>query len=182
MNKTSQMIKKTKFQKKTRHKLNYDINFSEVRVVYQGGTEVFSLEEAISKAKSEDKDLILINENQNPPIVRIDDYNKFLYDLDKLEKERKKLSNKSQLKEIQLSASISDNDIKTKSKKAIEFLEDGDKVKVVLLMKGREKAHPERGELVILRFTESLSQVGSPESLPKYENGKWIIILKPKKK
>jgi len=176
------MIKKTKFQKKTRHKLNSDINFSEVRVVYQGGMEVLSIEDAINKAKSEDKDLILINENQNPPIVRIDDYNKFLYDLDKLEKERKKLSNKSQLKEIQLSASISDNDIKTKSKKAIEFLEDGDKVKVVLLMKGREKAHPERGELVILRFTESLSQVGSPESLPKYENGKWIIILKPKKK
>ena len=58
----------------------------------------------------------------------------------------------------------------------------GDKVKVTLLMKGREKAHPERGELVILKFTESLSQVGSPESLPKYENGKWIIMLKPKKK
>ena len=49
-------------------------------------------------------------------------------------------------------------------------------------MKGREKAHPERGELVILKFTESLSQVGLPESLPKYENGKWIIMLKPKKK
>ena len=182
MNKISPMIKKSNYKKKTRHKINSDITYTELRLISTEGMEVISLQDALIRAKKEDKDLIMINENQNPPIVRIEDYNKFLYDLDKLEKERKKASNKSQLKEIQLSASISDNDIKTKSKKAIEFLEDGDKVKVTLLMKGREKAHPERGELVILKFTESLSQVGSPESLPKYENGKWIIMLKPKKK
>jgi len=176
------MIKKSNYKKKTRHKINSDITHSELRLISTSGTEVISLEDALNRAKKEYKDLIMINESQNPPIVKIEDYNKFLYELDKSEKERKKNSLKSQLKEIQLSASISDHDLKTKSKKAIEFLEDGDKVKVSLLLKGRERINPSRGELVILKFTESLSEIGSPESLPKLENGKWIIMLKPKKK
>ena len=182
MNKIFQMIKRSNYKKKTRHKINSDILQTELRLIHNGITEVISTEEALDRAKREDKDLIMINENQNPPIVKIEDYNKFLYELDKADKERKKNSQQSQLKEIQLSASISEHDLKTKSKKAVEFLEDGDKVKVVLLLKGRERANPSRGELVILKFTESLSEVGTPESLPKLENAKWIIILKPKKK
>lgn len=176
------MIKKSRYQKVNRHKINSDITSPELRIISNDGSDVLSLEQALNRAKSEEKDLIMINENQNPPIARIEDYKKFLYELDKLEKERKKNSQKSQLKEIQLSVSISDNDLKTKSKKAIEFLEDGDKVKVSLLLKGRERINPTRGELVILKFTESLSEVGLPESLPKLENGKWIIMLKPKRK
>ena len=80
-----------------------------------------------------------------------------------------------------MSCSIADNDLNTKSKKAKEFLEDGNKVKCVVQLKGRQKAMPEQGEIVMLKFANILSSVGSPESLPKLDGGKWLMILKPKK-
>ena len=126
--------------------------------------------------------IILINENQTPAIVKIEVYNKFLYELEKAEKEKKRNSNKSQLKEIQLSVNISDHDLETKSKKGREFLKDGDKVKVVISLKGRQKASPQRGELVMLKFATSVEEFGVPESLPKLEGGKWLMMIKSKKK
>jgi len=167
---------------KRKHKINSEVTTSQVRLVGRGEPTVMSTTEAQKIAYNEEKDLILINESQNPPIVRIEDYNKFLYNLEKVEKEKKRQANKSQLKEIQLSVNISDHDLETKAKKGREFLQDGDKVKVVILLKGRQKANPERGELVMLKFATSLEEFGVPESMPKLEGGKWIMMMKTKKK
>lgn len=167
---------------KRKHKINHELIFPEVRLIGRGEPIVLSTREAQKIANDEEKDLILINENQTPPIVKIEDYNKFLYELEKAEKEKKRNSNKSQLKEIQLSVNISDHDLETKSKKGREFLKDGDKVKVVISLKGRQKASPERGELVMLKFAQSVEEFGIPESLPKLESGKWLMMIKTKKK
>jgi translation initiation factor IF-3 len=167
---------------KRKHKINSELDFIEVRLVGRGEPFVISTSEAQKIANLEEKDLILINESQNPPIARIEDYNKFLYVLEKTEKEKKKIANKSQLKEIQLSVNISDHDLETKAKKGREFLKDGDKVKVVISLKGRQKANPERGELVMLKFTQLVEEFGIPESMPKLEGGKWLMMMKTKKK
>jgi|LauGreDrversion4_2_1035121.scaffolds.fasta_scaffold232177_2 translation initiation factor IF-3 len=179
-------MKQNNFRKrpetKRKHKINQELNFTEVRIVGRGEPFVISTKEALDIAFSEEKDLILINENQNPPIVRIEDYNKFLYNAEKAEKEKKRNSNKSQLKEIQLSVNISDHDLETKAKKGREFLNDGDKVKVVISLKGRQKANPARGELVMLKFAQLVEEFGIPESMPKLESGKWLMMMKTKKK
>lgn len=167
---------------KRKHKINSEIISNEVRLIGRGEPQVIFIKEAIKLANDEEKDLILINDAQNPPIVRIEDYNKFLYETEKAEKEKKRNSQKSQLKEIQLSVNISDHDLETKSKKGREFLKDGDKVKVVISLKGRQKASPERGELVMLKFADSVSEFGVPEALPKLEGGKWLMMIKTKKR
>jgi len=166
---------------KRKHKINSEITSHEVRLIGRGEPQVLSKYEAQVIANSEEKDLILINESQNPPIVKIEEYNKFLYVLEKAEKEKKKAT-KSVLKEIQLSVNISDHDLETKAKKGREFLKDGDKVKVVISLKGRQKANPERGELVMLKFAQSVEEFGIPESMPKLESGKWLMMMKTKKK
>src|SRR5579864_5794669 len=156
--------------KKRLHKINSEVRFNEVRVLQDGQAPILmSSFDASKLAIEKEKDLILINENANPPIVRIEDYQKFLYNLEKAEKEKKKNSVKNETKEIQLSCTIAVNDLNTKSKKAIEFLEEGDKVKCVVQLKGRQKAMPEQGELVLLKFAEALSEIGQPEFLPKLE-------------
>ena len=167
---------------KRRHKINEEIKSLEVRLIGQGEPKVLKTNTAIKMASDEEKDLILINENQTPPIVKIEEYNRFLYNLEKLEKEKKKNSNQSQLKEIQISTEISDHDLQIKAKKANEFLKDGDKVKCVILLKGRQKANPERGQLTMLKFASLLEENGVPEHLPKLESSKWLMMVKPKKK
>lgn len=167
---------------KRKHKINSEIISTEVRLVGRGEPQLISLREALRMATDEEKDVILINDKQDIPIVRIEDYNKFLYEQEKLEKERKKNSTKTTLKEIQLSVNISDHDLETKAKKGREFLKDGDKVKVVVSLKGREKANPERGEIVILKYSQLVEEFGTPEALPKLESGKWLMMIKTKKK
>jgi len=176
-------ITKGKFpQKQRKHKINNEVRFPQVRLVGQGEPQIISSYEASKIAEELGLDLILINESQSPPIVRIADYNKFIYDQEKAEKERKKNSQKTELREIQLSCDIQEHDIQTKSKKAKEFLTDNDKVKVVIQLKGRQAAMPERGELVMLKFADTLSEVGLPEDYPKLEGKRWQMILRPKKK
>lgn len=168
--------------KQRKHRINNEVRFPKVRVVGNGEPLIMSSYDAYQLAVSQEKDLILINENQNPPIVRIEDYNKFLYELEKKEKEKKKNTSKVVVKEIQLSTEISDNDLNTKSRKAKEFLLEGNKVKCVILLKGRQKSMPERGQLVMLKFASILEEVGTPESLPKLEGSRWHMILKASKK
>lgn len=168
--------------KKRRFKINEEINSNQVRLLGDSTPIVISTREALLMAKNEGKDLILINENQDPPIVKIEEYTRYVYNLEKSEKEKKKNSNKSELKETQLSVNISDHDLETKSRKSKEFLKNGDKVKVVISLKGRQKANPERGEIVMLKFAQSIEEFGVPENLPKLEGGKWLMIIKPKKK
>jgi translation initiation factor IF-3 len=168
---------------KRKHKINDDIKSFEVRLIVTGAApEIMKTKDALKLADEEGKDLILINENQEPPIVKIEDYGKFLYNIEKMLKEQKKNAVKSELREIKLSCEISDHDLEIKAKKGKEFLQDGDKVKCVIQLKGRQKGNPERGQLVMLKFATLLEDYGSAENVPKLESSKWLMILKPKKK
>lgn len=175
------MSKFTK-QKERKHKINSEVRFPEVRVIGDRNGELMSSFEAAKIAREEAKDLILINENANPPVVRIEDYNKFLYETSKREKEAKKNSKSNDTKEIKLSTNIADHDLLVKSKKAYEFLKSGDRVKVTLEMKGREITMKGQAEAVVLKFTQLLEEVGVPESMPNLDGKKFIIYIKPKKK
>ncbi len=167
---------------KRKHKINNEIRCHEVRLIGDGEPCIINTREALRMADDSGKDLILINENQEPPIARIDDYNKFLYKIEQQEKEKRKNAVKSEMKEIKLSCNIADHDLEIKAKKAREFLSDGDKVKCVIQLRGRQKGNPDRGQIVMLRFATILEQYGSAENVPKLESSKWLMILKPKKK
>ena len=169
-------------RKERLHKINHDINTYNVRLISSGEPKILSTIDAIKLAQSQEMDLILISENGDTPIVRIEEYTKFLYNIEKKQKEQKKNSVKTEIKEIKLSCEIAENDLNTKSKKATEFLSDGDKVKCVIQLKGRQNAMPERGELVMLKFAEMLNELGVPESFPKLEGNKWLMTIKPKPK
>lgn len=169
-------------RKQRKHKINNEVRFPQVRLVGMGEPKIMSSYEASQIARSEEKDLILINESQDPPIVRIEDYNKFIYDIERAEKEKRKNAKSIQIKEIQLSANIADNDLKTKARKGKEFLDEGDKVKIVLQMKGRERQNPEAGEITILKYISLLDNEGIAEAMPRYEGNRWQVIMKPKKK
>lgn len=173
-------MKLGKSKQKYKHKINGDVRFPQVRLIgFYDEPKVISSYEASKIAESEGLDLILINESQNPPIVKIEDYKRFLYNIEKAEKEKKKNSVKSIIKEIQLSPEISDNDLNTKVKKSIEFLKEGNKIKCVLQLKGRQKANPERGELTMLKYISHLDGFGVAESLPRLEGGRWLVMVKP---
>lgn len=169
-------------KKENRHKINSEVRFPEVRLsgdIRPG--EIMSSYEASKLAESLGKDLILITENGKPPVVRIEDYGKFIYEIEKREKESKRNQKKTEVKEIQLSLNIADHDLIIKSKKASEFLKNGSKVKCSLLLKGRQHAMSDSGNIVMLKFATLLEEEGIPESMPKLEGSKWNMILKPKK-
>ena len=178
------MQKQNKYKKpERRHKINSEVRFPEVRVIGDlGQGKIMTSFEASKLAQENNKDLILITETGNPPVVKIEDYGKFLYELERKEKESRKNQRKTELKEISLSATIADHDLGVKSKKAIEFLEDGNKVKLTLLLKGRQHNMSQQGQIVLFKFATLVEESGIPESLPKLEGSKWNMILKPKKK
>lgn len=170
-----------KFQKERKHKLNSEVRFPQVRLVGQDEPQLMSSYDASRLADSLGKDLILINESQNPPIVRIEEYSKFLYDLEKAQKEKKKNTVKVEIKEIQLSCDIAINDLQTKSRKGREFIEGGDKIRCVIQLKGRQKQMPERGEAVMYRFAELLEDICMYEDSPRLDGARWSMTLRAKK-
>jgi translation initiation factor IF-3 len=165
-----------------KHKINGEVRFNQVRLIGDGEPQLMSSLEAYRLAQSLDLDLILINETLSPPIVKIAEYTKFLYAQERAEKERKKATHKTELKEIQLSVNIAENDMNTMSNRAIKFLEKGDKTKVVLTMKGRQNDQPKRGEATMLNFIQKVSGSGSPETEPRLEGNRWIVMIRPKTK
>jgi len=167
--------------KERKHRINGEVRFDKVRLIDESGSRIMSSQEASILAKNLSLDLILINEKADPPVVKIEDYSKFIYQQEKQEKINKKKQKAAEVKEVQLSPEIGDHDLNTKLSKAVEFLEKGNKVKVVLQLRGRQKAHPDRGQIVSLKFIDLLSEVGDPETLPKYENFRFITLIKPKK-
>lgn len=137
-----------------------------------------SLREAKRIASNLELDLVEINGNVNPPIVKVVDYSKYMFELKKALKNKNKKN--CVLKEIQLSTNISSNDLNTKVRKAKEFIEDGNKVKVVLTMKGRELGRKEDSKKSLLTFIVEMDEVAVPESLPRDEGNKCTVILKKK--
>ncbi len=176
------MIKKRTF-KERKHRINGEVRFPQVRVTGDiGQGKILSSYDASKLAETNGMDLILISESAVPPVVKIEDYSKFLYNLEKREKESRKHQRKTETKEISLSPNIADHDLTVKSKKALEFLEKGNKVKCTLAMKGRENSMAEKGQIVMLKFATILESCGVPEDLPKLEGTKWHMILRPLRK
>ena len=154
--------------------------YANVRIVGNGiESRVVSLSEAKLIANEMETDLVLINESTDPPITKIGDYHKMIYEIEKSKKKNK--SHTSQLKEIQLSVNIAENDLMVKAKKAKEFILNGDKVKVVLTMKGRELLRKEENKRSIYEFIVALEDCAIPESQLREEGNRTIVILKKKK-
>jgi len=126
-------------------------------------------------------DLVEISPSANPPVCKIMDYRKFLYEQKKKQKEMKAKAAKVILKEIRLGPNIDDHDFNFKLKHATKFLQDGAKVKVEVFFKGRSIVYKDKGEYVLLKFAQELEEFGKVERMPKLEGKRMIMILTPKK-
>ncbi len=139
-----------------------------------------SRNEALDMAEKAEQDLVLISPNANPPVAKILDYGKYRYQQQKRDKENKKKQKMTQLKEIRLSTFIEEHDIEVKAKMARKFLEDGDKVKVSLRFRGRERDFVNKGREVMDQFAAFCSEVAVVEKPSKFEGRSLIMFLAPK--
>lgn len=183
-------VKKCKNGSLVEPRINYEIvGHKEVRLIYkrfkdkvsdEDFNKVVSWSEAVKLSKEKGLDLIEINPKSNPIIVRLEDYSKYLYDLKKQLKHNNKKT--TTCKEIQLTANISLHDLEIKAKKAKEFISNGDKVKVVLTLKGRELLRREESKKSFLQFIDIMLDSGlvSFDSVPRDEDKKSIVIFKKK--
>lgn len=165
------------------HLINEEIREKELRVIDAEGNQlgIISSKSALELAESKQLDLVMIAPQAKPPVCRIMDYGKFLYELQKKEKEAKKKQKVINIKEVRLSSNIEDHDLNVKAKNAEKFLKEGDKVKVTIRFRGREADYTHFGEENLKRFAEKLTEVGLIEKEPKLEGKNMIMILSPKK-
>ena len=141
---------------------------------------VYAIQDAMRIAQEQQLDLVEISPNADPPVCKIIDYNKFLYDKKKKEKEIKAKAKVSEVKEIRFTPNTDDHDFDFKTRHAEGFLKDGNKVKAYVQFKGRAIQFKERGELILLKFAERLQEIGQPETLPKLEGKRMFIMMTPK--
>jgi translation initiation factor IF-3 len=172
-----------KKEQQQEHRTNHMIRVPQVRLVGDNiEVGVYSTQEAMKMAQDQQLDLVDISPNADPPVCKIIDYNKFLYEKRKKEKEMKAKSKSAEVKEIRFTPGTDDHDFDFKAKHAEGFLKDGNKVKAYVQFKGRAIMFKERGELLLLKFAERLSESGQPESLPKLEGKRMLMIITPKAK
>ncbi len=162
--------------------INQAIRDNEIRLVGANGEQlgIMSAREANAIAEKEGLDLVKISPSAVPPVCKIMDYGKYLFDKTKKEKEQRKNQKIVELKEVQLSMTIEQHDIDIKAKNATKFLLNGDKVKVSIRMSGRQQAYAERGVETENKFAESLSEISIIEKPAKVEGRNIIMILAPK--
>ena len=162
--------------------INEEIRAKELRVIDTDGTQlgVISRDEALVLSEQKKLDLVCISPKANPPVCKILDYGKYKYELQKKEKEARKKQKTTQVKEIRLSTFIEDHDIMVKAKTGSKFLKDGDKLKVSLRFRGREKDYVARGMEVMNKFAEAVSDVGVMDKKPNFEGRSLTMILTPK--
>jgi translation initiation factor IF-3 len=144
-------------------------------------TGIYQLREAQALADQQELDLVEISPTANPPVVKVMDYKKFLFEQKKKQKEIKAKTAKVIVKEIRLGPNIDDHDFNFKLKHAIKFLQDGAKVKVEVFFKGRSIIYKDKGEYVMLKFAQELEEWGKVERMPKLEGKRMIMIITPKK-
>ena len=163
------------------HRTNHMIRVPQVRLVGDNvEVGVYSIQEAIKMAQEQQLDLVEISPNADPPVCKIIDYNKFLYEKKKKEKEMKAKSKASEVKEIRFTPNTDDHDFDFKAKHAEKFLKEGNKVKAYVQFKGRAIQFKERGELLLLKFAERLGDSGVLEGMPKMEGKRMLAIWAPK--
>jgi len=170
-----------KKEQQQEHRTNHMIKVPEVRLVGENVEPgIYPTAEAVKIARDQDLDLVEISPGANPPVCRIIDYNKFLYEEKKKKKEMKAKSKTSEVKEIRFTPNTDDHDFEFKVKHAEKFLTDGNKVKAHVQFKGRAIMFKERGELLLLKFADSLKEVGQLEGLPKMEGKRMLVMFAPK--
>ena len=164
------------------HQLNEEIQDKEIRLIGADGAQlgIMSAAEANDMAEEQGLDLVKISPNATPPVCKIMDYSKFCFDQKKREKEAKKNQRVVEVKEIRMSPSIDTNDLNTKIKSALKFLGDGNRVKVSVRFRGREMAHTDIGEKLLMNFAEACSEVAAMEKNPKLEGRFMAMFLTPK--
>src|ERR1700755_1317805 len=168
-------------RKEAEHRINQFIRVPQVRLVGDNvEVGVYPTQEALKMAQAQQLDLVEISPNADPPVCKITDYNKFLYDKKKKEKEMKAKSKASEVKEIRFTPNTDDHDFDFKAKHAEKFLKEGNKVKAYVQFKGRAIQFKERGELLLLKFAERLNEVGVLEGMPKMEGKRMLAIWAPK--
>ena len=167
---------------KGQHRINEQIRAKEVRIVGDDiESQVYPLAQALKIAEEHDADLVEISPNAQPPVCRIIDYSKFLYQLKKRQKEQKAKQVKVNVKEIRFGPQTDDHDYNFKLKHAKGFLEDGDKVKAYVFFKGRSILFKEQGEVLRLRFANDLEDFAKVDQMPILEGKRMTIQLSPKK-
>jgi translation initiation factor IF-3 len=170
-----------KKEQQQEHRTNHMIKATEVRLVGENiEPGIYSLFEANGFAKEQGLDLVEISPGATPPVCRIIDYNKFLYEEKKKKKEMKAKAKTSEVKEIRFTPNTDDHDFEFKVKHAEKFLEDGNKVKAHVQFKGRAIMFKERGELLLLKFADRLKDVSALEGLPKLEGKRMQVMFAPR--
>ncbi len=166
---------------KNQYRVNEQIRVKEVRVVSDDGATVMPTRQALDLARQQGVDLVEISPNAQPPVCRIIDYSKFLYQQKKRQKELKQKQVKQEVKEIRFGPQTDEHDYQFKLKHAIEFLEEGNKVRAYVFFRGRSILFKEQGEVLLLRFANDLEEYGKVEQLPKLEGKKMFLYMAPKK-
>ena len=163
-------------------RINEEIRAREVRVIGSDGEQlgIMSGREAQQLAYEKHLDLVEIAPTAKPPVCRIMDYGKYRYEQQKREKESRKKQKTFDIKEVKLHPGIEEHDFNVKFKNAVRFLEDGDKVKVTIMFRGRELSHPELGEVLLNKMAAQLKEMAVVERQPKLEGKNMIMIVAPK--
>ena len=164
------------------HQLNEEIRDKEIRLIGADGAQLGIVSSAQANAMAEEQgmDLVKISPNAVPPVCKIMDYSKFCYDQKKREKDAKKNQRVVEVKEIRMSPGIDTNDFNTKVKAAQKFLQDGNRVKVSVRFRGREMAHTNLGEKLLMDFAEACAEIATMEKNPKLEGRFMGMFLAPK--
>ncbi len=170
-------------KKEAEHNINEYIKAPQIRLVGDNVEQgIYSLSEARAFAAEQELDLVEISPNANPPVCRVIDYNKFIYEQKKKLKEIKANAKQTVIKEIRFGPNTNDHDFQFKLKHAISFLESGEKVRAYVHFKGRAIVYKEQGEILLLKFAQALEEYGKVEQLPKLEGKRMFLIMGPKGK
>ena len=165
------------------HRINDKIFASEIRLVIEGEEpQVMSVSKAIALAEEQELDLVEISPNANPPVCKIMDYKKFLYNQKRKQKELKAKQSKIVIKEIRFGPNTDEHDFNFKVAHAKKFLEEGSKLKAYVFFKGRTIVFKDRGEILLLKLAQELADFGVIEQMPQLEGKKMILMINPKKK
>jgi translation initiation factor IF-3 len=167
---------------KSQYRVNGQIRAREVRIVGDGvESQVVSLSRALDMASYQGVDLVEISPNAEPPVCRLIDYSKFIYQQKKHQKEIRAKQVKVEVKEIRFGPQTDDHDYNFKLKHAQGFLSEGDKVKAYVFFRGRSILFKEQGEVLLLRFAQDLEEYGKVEQMPQLEGKRMIMFIAPKK-
>jgi translation initiation factor IF-3 len=165
------------------HKINNRIQAQQVRLVGENiQVGVYSISEALKIAQEQEMDLVEISPNADPPVCRVVDYKKFLYEQKKKKKEQKANQAKQDVKEIRFGPNTDEHDFEFKYKHAENFLSEGHKVRAYVFFKGRAIVYKERGEVLLLQLAQRLQEIAKVEQLPRLEGKKMFLMLSPKGK